>query len=86
MNILKTPSSERADIVRLAPNFAGLAVAGARALAEVGSVREYAEGEYLFQQDEEAAGFPAEVAEVLLRIAQRDALGIPACHVAGEVA
>ena len=38
MNILKTPSSERADIIRLAPNFAGLAVAGARALAEVGSV------------------------------------------------
>jgi CRP-like cAMP-binding protein len=57
MNILKTPSSERAGIIRLAPNFAGLAVAGARALAEVGSVREYEEGEYLFQQDEEAAGF-----------------------------
>ncbi len=57
MNIQSTPLSERVAIIQLAPNFSGLANAGARALAEVGAVREYAEGEYLFQQDEEAEGF-----------------------------
>jgi CRP-like cAMP-binding protein len=49
--------SERADIVCSSPNFAGLADTGARALAEVGVIRVYAEGEYLFRQDESAAGF-----------------------------
>ena len=41
----------------MTPNFAGLADEGARALAEVGTVRQYKEGEYLFQQDEAATGF-----------------------------
>jgi CRP-like cAMP-binding protein len=49
--------SERAKIVSSSPNFAGLADVGARALAEVGVIRVYAEGEYLFRQDESAAGF-----------------------------
>ncbi len=47
---------ERVDILRAAPNFSGMADAGAEALAELGSVREYAEGEYLVQQDELAEG------------------------------
>lgn len=44
-------------VIRISPIFAGLAESGLRALAEVSSVREYADGEYLFQQDEPAAGF-----------------------------
>jgi CRP/FNR family transcriptional regulator, dissimilatory nitrate respiration regulator len=57
MNIQTTSLPERVAILRMAPIFAGLADEGARALAEVGSVREYLEGEYLFQQDEQAEGF-----------------------------
>ncbi len=44
-------------ILQSTPNLAGLGDEGARALAEAGTVREYEEGEYLFQQDEEATGF-----------------------------
>jgi len=57
MKIQTTSLSDRAAIVCMAPNFEGLADAGARALAEVGALREYSEGEYLFQQDEKAMGF-----------------------------
>ncbi len=41
----------------MSPNFVGLGDEGACTLAEVGTVREYAAGEYLFQQDEAATGF-----------------------------
>jgi len=41
----------------MTPNFAGLGETGVRALAEVGTVREYQAEEYLFQQDEIATGF-----------------------------
>jgi len=44
-------------VFRITPIFAGLADSGLRALAEVSSVREYDDGEYLFQQDEPATGF-----------------------------
>ncbi len=52
-----TTISMRMDVIRITPVFAGLAESGLRALAEVSSVREYDDGEYLFQQDEQATGF-----------------------------
>ncbi len=52
-----TTISMRMGVFRITPIFAGLADSGVRALAEVSSVREYDNGEYLFQQDEQAAGF-----------------------------
>ncbi|MBT3192729.1 MAG: Crp/Fnr family transcriptional regulator [Verrucomicrobia bacterium] len=57
MKIQTTSVGERVRILRLAPIFAGLADAGVQALSEVSTVREYEEGEYLFQQDEQAEGF-----------------------------
>ena len=57
MKTQATSLNERAAIVRETPNFAGLGEAGIQALADVGTVREYEEGEYLFQQDEAATGF-----------------------------
>jgi CRP/FNR family transcriptional regulator len=53
----KTTETRRISILGMSPNFAGLDDAGLRALAKVSLLREYAEGEYLFQQDEPATGF-----------------------------
>jgi CRP-like cAMP-binding protein len=57
LKTVTTPLNERIAIIRMTPNFAGLGDEGARALAEVGTLRRYEEGEYLFQQDEPATGF-----------------------------
>ena len=52
-----TTITRRMDVFRITPIFAGLDDSGLRALSEVSSVREYDDGEYLFQQDEAATGF-----------------------------
>jgi len=57
MKTIATALAERVGILGAAPNFAGLAEEAARRLAELGTVRDYEEGEYLFQQDRLADGF-----------------------------
>jgi CRP/FNR family transcriptional regulator len=57
MKNLTTTETRRISILETAPNFAGLEKKGLKALAEVSMVRQYDDGEYLFQQDEPATGF-----------------------------
>lgn len=57
MKNISTTISKRMDVFRITPMFSGVSDSGLRLLAELCIVREYANGEYLFQQDDPATGF-----------------------------